>query len=206
MSPTLWSIALTLGTLLLLTLALMWRYQQYLSTMTLMMGAMLSGMGVGLTLGLYFGMHWKGELLLSTVWSMGAGAFAGLLVSVPFQHPLAAIDGLLSGIMGGMMGAMLSEMLALHHAYVLTQIMLVVTTGLFILFISVVKGNRTGESGQPFKKSWLFKPIGTLLLLAFFFIGIDKLTAFEPPLDHPKCHHEHHLEDHHHGGDIRVAV
>ncbi|MFA8439812.1 plastocyanin/azurin family copper-binding protein [Pueribacillus sp. YX66] len=98
-----------------------------ISHMAGMMAAMSVGMTIGLLVGTILGVVFKGDLFLSTVLGMMAGAIGGGIAGIPFNS-YAVVDGVLSGVMGGMMGAMLGEMIAPEQSEAMVKIM-------FVLFV-----------------------------------------------------------------------
>lgn len=134
-----------------------------------MMAAMSVGMTIGLLVGTILGVVFKGDLFLSTVLGMMAGAIGGGIAGVPFNS-YALVDGVLSGVMGGMMGAMLGDMIAPEQSEAMVKVMFVLfvcsqLTMFYILSIETKK--EANRKYLRFYKNPILMAIG---VVSFFYL------------------------------------
>ncbi len=92
--------------------------------MEYMVFIMSFSMCIGLSIGFYLGILFKGELLYSTLLAILISGFIGFLVGLRF-HLYTALEGLFSGLMASMMGA--TEMLNAQQAHSILFISLLLT-------------------------------------------------------------------------------
>lgn len=134
-----------------------------------MMAAMSVGMTIGLLAGTILGVVFKGDLFLSTVLGMMAGAIGGGIAGIPFNS-YALVDGVLSGVMGGMMGAMLGDMIAPEQSEAMVRIMFVlfVCSQLTMFYILSTETEKEAKGKYlRFYKNPTFMAIG---VVSFFYL------------------------------------
>ncbi|AZJ20056.1 hypothetical protein CT694_10240 [Bacillus wiedmannii bv. thuringiensis] len=94
--------------------------------MEYMVFIMFFSMSMGLSIGFYLGILFKGELLYSTLLAILISGCIGFLVGLRF-HLFTALEGMFSGLMASMMGAMITEMLNAQQAHSILFISLLLT-------------------------------------------------------------------------------
>jgi hypothetical protein len=176
----------TLALTHLISIILVLRYRNGLTSMNGMILSMYLGMNIGLTSGILLGAVFRGDLFLSTIFSMLLGAAAGTIMGALF-NAAASIEGLMSGIMGGMMGAMLGEMLPPEKSLILINIFLTITVAALFLFKILPQT----ESANT-KKKYLLKPVLTLLLLVIYLYSGSQLGDTWIEALKGSTHHQHH--------------
>ncbi len=112
--------------LVILTMYLICKYKGIL--MEQMMITMALSMVFGLAIGVFTGVVHHGNLLLSTLLSMGIAGIVGGSLGLRL-HPLAGVEGFFTAVMAGMMGAMIVEMLTVQEGNILLLISLFLLTG-----------------------------------------------------------------------------
>lgn len=94
--------------------------------MEYMVFIMSFSMCIGLSIGFYLGILFKGELLYSTLLAILISGCIGFVVGLRF-HLYTALEGMFSGLMASMMGAMITEMLNAQQAHSILFISLLLT-------------------------------------------------------------------------------
>ncbi|WP_394219597.1 hypothetical protein [Halobacillus trueperi] len=148
--------------------------------------AMLSGTSIGLVIGLMLGSIFQGNLFISTVLSMSAGAFVGGICNWKLGT-VSFIEGLSAGFMGGMMGAMLGEMISIAESIILIRIF--ITLAACSLFLYPVFACMSHPDPFIPSKKWLLKPFLAFLLVVAFLMGGSWFSE-DPINDQPP--HPHH--------------
>jgi len=160
-------VLILIGAITLITILLVLRQKNHISSMSGMIVSMFLGMNVGLTAGITFGTAFQGDLFLSSVWGMGFGILAGCLCGACFGL-LSAVEGIMSGLMGGMMGAMLGEMIAADQANLMIKFFLLLSFCTIFLAIILTTSNQATIDNM----NWLLKPILTSLVVScVLFLG-----------------------------------
>ncbi|KPL59532.1 cupredoxin domain-containing protein [Rossellomorea vietnamensis] len=179
-------------------------FRTKLDSMSFMMISMYTGMNVGLTLGILLGSHYQGDLFLSTLLSLGIGAFCGFIIGI-LHSVLSAIEGIMAGLMGGMMGAMLGEMIPITETITILKIFLLLSISSIFLFF-ILPGR---PSSQPFvTKKWLVKPLFVSIIYVTLFASVELLISAPVSSDitkHPTDFNSHtHGEDTPHLNDLNT--
>jgi hypothetical protein len=155
--------------------------------MEYMVFIMSFSMCIGLSIGFYLGIIFKGELLYSTfACYFLISSIIGLLVGLRF-HLYSALEGMFSGLMAGMMGAMITEMLNAQQAHSILRVSLLltiaITTSCIIQFLSET------FFSYIHRRFLLLLSISVVVVLTVF-ITFPELT---PP---SSSKHEQHMHEH----------
>ena len=155
---------------------------------------MVTGMNVGLTADVIFGLLFQGNLYYSTIISILIGILAGTLCGLMLGL-LASLEGFMAGLMGGMMGAMLGEMISQAQAVTIINVFLTLSVSSVLLFQILPIPNDKGPV-IPHKK-WMLKPFFTFILIAgYLFLGnqFDKDLVFSKSTPQAEGKHKNHKE------------
>ncbi len=186
MSAGLLSMILVVCFMLIILFYISLQNKSNVSLMSGMVVAMGIGMIVGLLSGVIFGIAFKGNLFISTVYSVGIAIIIGGVFG-SFYGIIASLDGILSGLMGGMMGAMLGEMILPLYHEISTRLFFVVFLVLsFTLLYLIVKESRNNG---------LISSLRNPLTISVIFVLILLLSSLFGPvwnIDNDENIHNHH--------------
>ncbi|WP_153464237.1 hypothetical protein ACJA3J_02760 [Halobacillus sp. SY10] len=179
-------IVLALLLIVIFSLILTKKFHASLHHSQRMVISMISGTSIGLVIGLMLGSLFQGNLFISTVLSISAGAFIGGVCNWKLGM-VSCIEGLSAGLMGGMMGAMLGEMISITESIILIK--LFITLAVCSLFLYPMFACTSCPDQSIPSKKWFLKPILLFLLVISFLLGGSWFVS-EPT--HQKTPHIHH--------------
>ncbi|QOR64718.1 hypothetical protein IM538_12665 [Cytobacillus suaedae] len=186
MSAGLLSMILVVSFMLSILFYTSFQNKRNVSLMSGMVVAMGIGMIVGLLSGVIFGIAFKGNLFISTVYSVGIGIIIGGVIG-SFYGIIAFLDGILSGLMGGMMGAMLGEMILPLYHELSTRLLFVFFLALsFTLIYLIVKESENNGLITFFRNPLTISVMFVLMLL------LSNLFGPVWTIDHDENIHNHH--------------
>lgn len=145
-------VVLALLLIVIFSLLLTRKFHTSLQHSQRMVISMISGTSIGLVIGLILGAIFQGNLFISTVSGMSAGAFIGGICNWKLGM-VFCIEGISAGLMGGMMGAMLGEMISISESIILIKLLL--TSAVCSLFLyPMFAGSSCPDQSIPSKNGF----------------------------------------------------
>ncbi|WP_281974746.1 hypothetical protein [Halobacillus litoralis] len=168
------------------SLALAKKYGSLFNHSQRMVITMFIGTSIGLCIGMFFAFILPGNMYLSTMLGLSAGAFLGGLCGWNLGV-VAGLEGLISALMGGMMGAMLGEMLTYSESLLIINFSLSLSVCSLILY--PVFKNLSSPDSVIYSYKWLLKPLVVFLIVLCFLLAGSVLN--DEPVDDINHHQQH---------------